>query len=82
MKIPIGSGSRNISDHLCRAIMVGPMEEVEAKSNEFNFNDITVKMVWKQVEKIIVDNTSHPLNTTKIEIVGFIHIVVFKGFLK
>lgn len=54
------SGPCNIPDHLCRIIRVGPAPE-EAKEpdvNLFNFEGITVNMVWKQVEELIAENSN------------------------
>ena len=54
------SGPCNIPNHLCRIIKVEPTPE-QAKSpnaNEFNFEGITVNMVWKQVKEMIAKNSS------------------------
>ncbi len=57
---PIGSGPYNIPENLCRIITAKPKRDAvkESNSNEFNFKGITVNMVWKQVEKMIVENSS------------------------
>jgi ADP-heptose:LPS heptosyltransferase len=54
------SGPCNIPDHLCRIIKVDPAKE-EAKDlnvNKYNFEGITVNMVWKEVKEIITENSS------------------------
>jgi ADP-heptose:LPS heptosyltransferase len=57
---PIGSGPHNIPDCLCRVVTVDPKLDSAKKtdSSKFNFTSITVNMVWKQVEKIIAENSS------------------------
>jgi len=54
------SGPCNIPDHLCRIIKVDPVMEEDKKPNvnKYNFEGITVNMVWKQVEKMISENSS------------------------
>ena len=54
------SGPCNIPDHLFRIIKVDPANE-EAKDpnvNKYNFEGITVNIVWKQVKEIITENSS------------------------
>jgi ADP-heptose:LPS heptosyltransferase len=57
---PVGSGPYNIPENLCRTITVEPKRDAvtELDSNGFNFKGITVNMVWRQVEKMIVENCS------------------------
>lgn len=57
---PIGSGPCNIPENLCRIIKTEPLRDAVnvSNSNKFNFDDITVNMVWKQIEKMIAENTS------------------------
>ena len=54
------SGPCNIPDHLCRIIKVDPSPEEtkEPNANIFNFEGITVNMVWKKVEELIAENSS------------------------
>ena len=54
------SGPCNIPDHLCRIIKVNPAPEEakEPNANIYNFESITVNMVWKQVEEVIAENSS------------------------
>ena len=56
---PIDSGPFNIPENLCRIIAVKPkLDTVKfSNSNKYNFTGITVNMVWKQVEKMITENS-------------------------
>tara|TARA_Y100001960_G_scaffold119584_1_gene127986 strand:- start:98 stop:1099 length:1002 start_codon:yes stop_codon:yes gene_type:complete len=54
------SGPCDIPNHLFRTISVDPMDEPvkNEKVNKYNFESITVNMVWNQVEDMIAKNSS------------------------
>ena len=54
------SGPCDIPNHLFRIIKVDPVAEAvkNKKVNKYNFEGITVNMVWKQVEYMIAKNSS------------------------
>ena len=54
------SGPCDIPNHLFRIIKIGPVAEAakDQKVNKYNFEGITVNMVWKQVEYMITKNSS------------------------
>ena len=54
------SGPCDIPNHLFRIIKVDPVAEAvkNKKVNKYNFEGITVNMVWKQVEHMVAKNSS------------------------
>ena len=54
------SGPCDIPNHLFRIIKVDPVakDAKDQKVNKYNFEGITVNMVWKQVEYMIAKNSS------------------------
>lgn len=55
------SGPYEVPDHLCRVITIDPEGKKYAGSKnpgEFHFGCITVDMVWKQVEQLMIQNSN------------------------